>query len=54
MTHLDLKDFGAAEGLDVLQHLETDRHHTAGTRNVRGVNICKVVVISRSVVCYGV
>lgn len=35
VTKLDLEDLGTAEVLDFLQHLETDRHNTAGTRNVR-------------------
>ncbi|MDP3951558.1 MAG: tyrosine-type recombinase/integrase [Microbacterium sp.] len=35
VTTLDLKDLGTAEVLDFLRHLETDRHNTAGTRNVR-------------------
>lgn len=35
VTKLDIEDFAPADVLDFLQHLETDRHNTAGTRNVR-------------------
>jgi site-specific recombinase XerD len=35
VTTLDIEDLGPADVLDFLQHLEADRHNSAGTRNVR-------------------